>query len=172
MKPKIKAIIGQYRRMIKEDGKVEPEQLKKMLLLEEILPNKYKTEKPLNEIIRLINEPISEKRVVEKEPNFEMQALEKDFIKLYNEGLNDKEIAEKLKAKYHQIRYLRLRNNLMSNNFKIQQDKYKRVQELYMLDYSDYQIAKEVKLSQGTICKWREKNSLPPNNKQVGGRKK
>ncbi len=173
MKPKIKDIIGQYRQMIREDGEVEYEQLKEMLLLEEVLPDKYKNDEALNEIIRLINEPITERKIViEKEPDIKKQPSYIDFIKLYNEGLNDKEIAEKLDAKYHQIRHLRLRSNLISNSFKIQQEKYKRVQELYILGYSDNKIAKEVQLSQGTIFNWREKNNLPPNNEPVGGRKK
>ena len=172
MKPKIRDIIGQYRQMIREDGEVEYEQLKKMLSLEEVLPDKYKNDKALNEIIRLINKPMPEKKVVvEQKSDIKKQPSYIEFMELYNEGLNDKEIAEKLDVKYHYIRNLRLRNNLISNNFKIQQDNYKRVQELYMLGYSDYQIAKEVKLSQVTICKWREKNGLPPNNEPVGGRK-
>ncbi len=171
MKPKIRDIIGQYRQMIREDGNVEPEQLKKMLSLEKVLPAKYKNDKALNEIIRLINKPMPEKKVVvEQKPDIKKQPSYIEFMELYNEGLNDKEIAEKLNAKYHQIRYLRLRNNLISNNFKIQQDKHKRVQELYMLGYSDNKIAKEVHLSQGTIFNWREKNKLPPNNEPVGGR--
>ena len=169
MKPKIKDIIGQYRSLIREDGQVEPEQLKKMLSLEEVLPAKYKNDKALNEIIRLINKPMPEKKVVvEEKPDTKKQVSYIEFMKLYNEGLNDKEIAEKLSAKYHQIRHLRLRSNLISNSFKIQQEKYKRVQELYMLGYSDSKIATEVRLSQGTIFNWRKKNNLPANNKPIG----
>lgn len=168
MKPRIKAIIGQYRRIIKEDGEVEPKDLKEMLLLDEALPDVYKTDNAINKIIKLINKPDARKKAVEEKPKKQVSYI--DFMKLYNEGLNDKEIAEKLGAEYHHVRYLRLRSKLMSNNFKIQQEKYKRVQELYMLGYSDNKIAKEVQLSQGTIFKWRDKNKLPPNNKPVGGR--
>lgn len=171
MKPKIRDIIGQYRQMIREDGKVEPEQLKKMLLLEEVLPAKYKADEPLNEIIRLISKPIPKKRVyVKKELTPEVQKLHTDFMELYNSGLNDDEIAERLDVNYHQARYLRLKYNLESNSAKRLEEKYKKAMKYYKQGLSDKKIAEKVELSSVSIFNWRKDNELPSNYKAMGGR--
>lgn len=158
-----------------KDGEVEDYELKNMLMLDDGLPERYKNEKYLSKLINLINEPISPKSVKVKNESLskkEKAKLYEDFITLYNKGLKDMEISDELDINYHKIRYMRMQAGLISNNFKVQKNNLIKVKSLYEKGHSDYEIAKEVKLSQTAIFKWREKNKLPPNNEPVGGRKK
>ena len=89
-------------------------------------------------------------------------------LALYRDGLNDREIAEKLYLTASAITYWRHINGLSPNDHrrKITAAMEQELFRLYQNGGSDGQIAKAVNLSKGTILSWRQRRGLAANFKQ------
>lgn len=88
--------------------------------------------------------------------------------KLYNKGLNDKQIAEKIGLGVSAITEWRKRSNLPANNRpnkKIPEKEHQKRLKYYNLGMNDRQIGEKVGLSKEGIYHWRKRNDLPANDK-------
>lgn len=85
-------------------------------------------------------------------------------MRLYKQGLDDKEIAKRLGCTREAVRAWRKRNDLASANkweSKLHADHAKRL-ELYNQGKTDKEIAAALESSETTIWHWRKTNNLPP----------
>lgn len=153
-----------------KDGEVEDCELKTMLLLDEGLPDKYKSDIEIEKIIALINRPLRQRgdAISQKERN----RLYEKIKLLYEQGLSDVKIGEKLEVHYSVVRYWRNKNKLLSNNQLEMQKNEKQFLKYYKKGFTDGQIHVQTGVAKSTIWSWRDKNDLPPNKKPIGGRKK
>jgi transposase len=82
-------------------------------------------------------------------------------IELYNQGLNDKEIAQKMGLAISSIQHWRKKNNLPPNRFhKFPHEKRKNFLELYEKGFNDREIAERLNLSPFIIYRLRKKHNL------------
>ena len=86
-------------------------------------------------------------------------------LELYNMGLSDKEIAEKVFLTQSAISGWRRKNGLKTNNPRpvITQKIEEKMLFLYKSGLSDREIGNCVSLSKPTVQRWRQKNELKPN---------
>lgn len=86
-------------------------------------------------------------------------------LELYNMGLSDKEIAEKVFLTQSAISGWRRKNNLKTNHPRpvITQKIEEKMLFLYKSGLSDREIGNCVSLSKPTVQRWRQKNNLRPN---------
>lgn len=86
-------------------------------------------------------------------------------LELYNMGLSDKEIAEKVFLTQSAISGWRRKNNLKTNHPRpvITQKIEEKMLFLYKSGLSDREIGNCVSLSKPTVQRWRQKNELKPN---------
>lgn len=150
----IRAIIYQYREIIKRDGRVEDADLKEMLILDDGIADEYKTDESLKKLITVINKPFTDTK---------QNKLFHAIKPLYEKGMLSSEIAQKLGITYHQVYYALKRKGLISNDQKILNDKYSKIHKLYKLGLTDSKIASELNISESTVYKYREMNNLPSN---------
>jgi hypothetical protein len=85
-------------------------------------------------------------------------------LELYNLGLNDTEIAERLFTCAPNIQKWRTKHGLKANRFKNWDKDDKQRLELYYQGLSDDRIGKIVHRSATAIWLWRQERNLPPNN--------
>ena len=88
-------------------------------------------------------------------------------LELYNMGLSDKEIAEKVFLTQSAISGWRRKNNLKTNHPRpvVTQEIEEKMLLLYKSGLSDREIGNCVSLSKPTVQRWRQKNNLNPNFK-------
>ena len=96
-----------------------------------------------------------------------MKIIKDEAVKLWNNGLLDAEIAERLKCSKTTIQQWRQRNYLESN-FVIARGKkslinHERITKLWENGLKDSEIAKELKCSTIIIWKFREENGMGSN---------
>ena len=86
-------------------------------------------------------------------------------LELYNMGLSDKKIAEKVFLTQSAISGRRRKNNLKTNHPRpvITQKIEEKMLFLYKSGLSDREIGNCVSLSKPTVQRWRQKNNLRPN---------
>lgn len=86
-------------------------------------------------------------------------------LELYNMGLSDKEIAEKVFLTQSAISGWRRKNNLKTNHPRpvITQKIEEKMLFLYKSGLSDREIGNCVSLSKPTVQRWRQRNELKPN---------
>ena len=86
-------------------------------------------------------------------------------LELYNMGLSDKKIAEKVFLTQSAISGWRRKNNLKTNHPRpvITQKIEEKMLFLYKSGLSDREIGNCVSLSKPTVQRWRQKNNLRPN---------
>ena len=86
-------------------------------------------------------------------------------LELYNMGLSDKEIAEKVFLTQSAISGWRRKNNLKTNHPRpvITQKIEEKMLFLYKSGLSDREIGDCVSLSKPTVQRWRQRNELKPN---------
>ena len=82
------------------------------------------------------------------------------FRKLYNEGLNDKQIALQTKRCIKCVFFWRKKNGLVPH-FNMLNDAQRR--KLYAEGLSDKEIAQKLEVSRNAICQWRKVRKLPNN---------
>jgi len=93
-------------------------------------------------------------------------------LDLYNQGLIDQEIADKLYLCTETIRHWRTKYNLPPNGGLSKEDQKERLR-LYKAGWNDSQIAKLMGVSSRAIWGWRGVRNLPPNESYTkGGMKK
>lgn len=88
-------------------------------------------------------------------------------LELYNMGLSDKEIAEKVFVTQSAISGWRRKNGLKTNNPRpiVTRKTEEKMLFLYKSGLSDREIGNCVSLSKPTVQRWRQKNNLNPNFK-------
>lgn len=95
--------------------------------------------------------------------------VENERLILYNQGLNDKQIADLTYYTPKVVTQWRRSRGLAPNGRKIprltDEENEKRM-KLYNLGYGDKRIAKECGVSKGAISQWRWKNNLKSNFKK------
>lgn len=86
-------------------------------------------------------------------------------LELYNMGLSDKEIAEKVFVTQSAISGWRRKNGLKTNNPRpiVTRKVEEKMLFLYKSGLSDREIGNCVSLSKPTVQRWRQKNELKPN---------
>ncbi len=85
-------------------------------------------------------------------------------IKFYKQGLNDKEIAEKVGLSRGGITDWRKRNNIPpNNNYKLNKKEQNKRMRLYNKGLTDPEIAEKLGEKKITISSWRYRNNLEPN---------
>lgn len=84
---------------------------------------------------------------------------------LYNQGLSDQEIGEKLYLSYATIAYWRKINGLPSNSEhrRITPGMEAEMLRMYQDGMSDGQISQESGMKKATVVSWRRRNGLPGN---------
>jgi uncharacterized protein YjcR len=94
--------------------------------------------------------------------------IDKDrFKKLYENGYNDRQIAEKMGFTIDSISNHRRKLGLPSHR---KYCDYSKCMELYQRGYNDVQIACELGLAKNTVGIWRKRNGLPTQNAiQISG---
>jgi uncharacterized protein YjcR len=94
--------------------------------------------------------------------------IDKDrFKKLYENGYNDRQIAEKMGFAIDSISNYRRRIGLPSHR---KYCDYGRCMELYEKGFNDVQIASELGIAKTTVGIWRKRNELPTQNTvQISG---
>lgn len=86
-------------------------------------------------------------------------------LKLYKQGLNDREISEKVGITRSGITNWRKRNNLeANNNYKLTKKEHQKRMELYKQGLTDPEIAEKAGEKKTTISSWRNNNNLEPNS--------
>ena len=152
-------LIGQYRNILATDGIVSKEELIEMLKADkEISIKNYDklADKILDniEIRRSYKVPYSNKQT------------NKNRMELYEQGLNDEEMAELEKVCSTTIYYWRKAKELQPNPTKlqlVQQEKDKKRLEFYNQGLSDKEIATKCSEKASAIKGWRERNKLKCN---------
>jgi len=100
---------------------------------------------------------------------------ERKRLKLYNQGLNDVEMAAELNVGRHAVRGWRKRRGLPANvgpgeTGSIPEEEHKERLKYYNQGLSDREIGKKVHLSKTGIAYWRETHGLPANiSRDAGG---
>lgn len=86
-------------------------------------------------------------------------------LELYNMGLSDKEIAEKVFVTQSAISGWRRKNGLKTNNPRpiVTRKVEEKMLFLYKSGLSDREIGNCVSLSKPTVQRWRQRNELKPN---------
>lgn len=90
-------------------------------------------------------------------------------LKLYNKGLIDSEIAEKINVGISTITEWRKKNDLPANKKpkkKIKKKEHKKRLKYYNKGLNDFEIGEKVGLSKEGIYNWRKRNDLPSNYKK------
>ena len=85
----------------------------------------------------------------------------KERLTLYQQGLNDREIAEQLFVSESTIYYWRKKQGLPPNK----KDNWKIRYKLYQQGLNDKQIAMQLNVTPDCIFTWRKRNNLPANAK-------
>jgi len=100
----VQAILDSYKALLKEEGMVSRDELLKMLKLDELIPEKYRTEKCYSEMADKIFGGILNKN-----------RLSNMRMELYKQGLTAYEMAEKEGTTYNIIIYWHKTNGLPTN---------------------------------------------------------
>lgn len=159
---RLSAIIGQYRMILAADGIVSKEDLIEMLKADEEINSNVDYEKLAKQILEDI-ENCKEYTI----PNNRKESNE-NRMRLYKQGLSDKEIAENEKVCPMTIYYWRNVRGLSANptesqTQQIEKDKLRL--ELYEQGLTDTEIATRCNEKASTIKGWRERNDLLHNSK-------
>lgn len=150
--------VNEYAKIIKTDGNVEREELKNILKLDTFLDDKYKDEKSLDEVVDKIYSKIDDK--VTKLSIEERFALR---LKLYNQGMDDDEIAKIEGASSATVGQWRINKKLpkhIDHRKKNLEELHKKRLELYNKGLTDEEIGKELNTKVKTITAWRWKQKL------------
>ena len=98
--------------------------------------------------------PVKVKRIFQPAP-------EEDLLRLYHEGLSDRNVALKLGTTEDKVRRWRNQRGLEPNRKSIKKIDDERVYEMYMAGISDRKIAAEIGVQACRIQNWREARNLP-----------
>lgn len=119
------------------------------------------------------------KKKTNKEEISKTEMKNKRRLKLYNKGLNDREIAEKTGVNSSSIYKWRKRNNLPANYDRnlyedLSQSKKNEIKKLYNKGLTDTEISKKIDLGLALVRKWRKKRELESNyqSKQLNKKEK
>lgn len=83
------------------------------------------------------------------------------FIDLYNKGLDDSQISEKLQITLNAARDFRVNHNLPTQKIKKREENKRKFLELYNQGYNDSEIGRMIDVNHVTIKNWREALDLP-----------
>lgn len=99
-------------------------------------------------------------------PNYDPRPKQLDnnrVLALYNRGLCDRDIADRLGISANRVRAWRRSHNLALNPAKGKVIDYAKMEELYHMGYYDKQIARQVGISDTQVRRWRLAPGLAPN---------
>lgn len=108
---------------------------------------------------------LSSKPILPKKPREERKAppeMADKFRELYDRGMSDRAISEKLGVKeYHVYKWRRERklvSNFAKNHKRIDEE---RARELYHMEMTDTKMAEILDCSTSAVSQWRDRNGLP-----------
>lgn len=96
-------LIREYKRMIKRDGPVTEKELKRMIILDTVIPEKYKCSKSLEYII---------KEILKKD---QKEITEEKISNLYWSNYTDQEISIKVGTSQNKVSRWRIEKGLIPN---------------------------------------------------------
>jgi len=100
----VQAILDNYKALLKEEGMVSRDELLKMLKLDDLIPDKYRTEKCYNEMAdKILNGILKKNEVSDRR------------MELYKQGLTAYEMVEKEGTTYNIIIYWHKAKGLPTN---------------------------------------------------------
>lgn len=155
------SLISSYRLIILKDGKMTRNELIEALELDNELSPEYKTKEQISNIA----DEILFNKSKEEVPKKNRKEKEEERLALYNQGLNDYEIADIQRISQSTVYQWRKKNGLKKNPAKIN-PKFAERMRLYELGYTDCKIGKLTDYTSTTIYMWRKKNKLPSKNKR------
>lgn len=86
------------------------------------------------------------------------------YLKYYNEGLSDYEIAKRVNRHSSTIYKWRKRNKLKPNHdVRLTEEQFKDIKEMYLTGLNDFEIGEAIGTGHCNIHYWRKKNNLPAN---------
>lgn len=134
------------------------------------LPDTGKSRRPAALTVRI---PESNADYFTEDPR---QREYRQMKKLYEEGLNDREIAEEMRKPPATVRNWRLREGLSANSGRTRtgtaavQERRRKMMELWSQGLNDREIAEGVQVTKKTVRAWREKFGLASNYKLRRGK--
>ena len=135
MNYKIDKIIYDYQNIIRDDGEVSRNELKKMLMMDDEILSIYKTSSKINSLINMILKPRERKSTHPDKAEID------ERLRLSNDGMTDSDIAKIQSRCVASITRWRHERNLQSNMKKINKNKMNERIKLYYQGYSAKEIA-------------------------------
>lgn len=158
-------LISCYKTIISKDGAMTKDEIIEALELDQELMPEYKTKQQLTKIA---DEIMNNSLIFEEQNKCKKEVL-KERLSLYEQGLNDYEIADIQRVTQATIFLWRKKNNLPKNPAKknpIFVEKMEYRMQLYELGYNDKKIGDMTNVSSTTIYMWRKRKKLPSQSKR------